>query len=47
MHEHIVEMWSAYPAIIAAFAPATGEDVHRQLAQALVDANAKEIAGRE
>lgn len=42
MHDHIVETWSAYPAVIALFALQTGEDGHRQLGQMLVDANARE-----
>lgn len=45
MHDHIVETWSAYPAVIAMFALLTGEDGPRQLGQTLVDANARELAG--
>jgi macrolide phosphotransferase len=44
MHDHIVETWSAYPVVIAAFAILSGEDAPRQLGQALVDANAQEFA---
>jgi macrolide phosphotransferase len=44
MRGHIAETWSAYPAVVAAFALLTGEDGPRQLGQTLVDAAAKEIA---
>ena len=40
MEEHIAEAWSAYPAVIARFVADSGETVHRELAQALVDAQA-------
>lgn len=46
MHDHIVEAWSAYPVVIAAFALQTGEDAPLQLGQTLVDANAREMVGR-
>lgn len=46
MHDHIVETWSAYPVVVAQFALQTGEDGHRQLGQMLVDAIARELAGR-
>jgi macrolide phosphotransferase len=45
MHDHIVETWSAYPVIIADFAMSSGEEAPRQLGQALVDANARQLAG--
>jgi macrolide phosphotransferase len=45
MRGHVAETWSAYPAVIAAFARLTGEDGPRQLGQALVDANEREISG--
>ena len=40
MEEHVVEAWSAYPAVIARFVRESGETAHRELAQALVDGNA-------
>lgn len=46
MLDHVAEMWSAYPAVVAEFAVLTGEDAHRALGQSLVDATAKELAGR-
>jgi macrolide phosphotransferase len=46
MADHVVETWSAYPAVIAQFALLTGDDGPRQLGQYLVDANATELAGQ-
>jgi macrolide phosphotransferase len=45
MEEHVVEMWAAYPVVIAEFALATGEEGPRHLAQSLVDAAAQELSG--
>jgi macrolide phosphotransferase len=45
MAAHIVEAWSAYPAVVADFATETGEDAHRKLAQALVDSTARDMTG--
>jgi macrolide phosphotransferase len=44
MHDHIVEMWSAYASVVADFARITGIDAHRALGQSLVDAAALDTA---
>ena len=43
--EHAIEMWSAYPVVIAAFAAESGEEGLRHLAQSLVDGTAQEMSG--
>lgn len=45
MADHVAETWSAYPAVIAEFAEMTGEDGPRQLAQMLVDLDARALEG--
>lgn len=45
MAEHVAEVWSAYPAVIAEFALLSGEEAPLQLGQLLVDASARELAG--
>lgn len=43
MEEHVVETWSAYPVVLADFAEQTEDDGPLQLAQYLVDENAREM----
>lgn len=43
MAEHVAETWSAYPLVLAAFAELSRDEAPRQLAQYLVDENARQL----